>query len=285
MDRLDFHIHTNASDGSWDSEETVKNVKEAGLKYFAISDHDSISNVKLTEYIAKKKGLDFIRATEICSKSFDKEMHILGYDIDIDDIDLTYTMTKTRRVRQNRDTRIIKWVEKNCDNGVSLEEYNIYKMKEMAGLPIMNYLAEKGVCKGVEAFNAVKAQVPVPKDEDLISSEEVIKVIKNAGGVAVLAHPSYYYPGNVMSEDMLNYYLDIGIDGLECYSSYNPLKEQNKYYFDYCKKNDLVVSGGSDCHGSVYKTRFAGTPIVNLSDTNLLARTRSYKHLQNNPCF
>lgn len=284
MEKVDFHIHTNASDGSWDSEEAVINIKKAGVKYCAISDHDSISNVKLAEYIAKKEGINLIRATEICSKSYDKEVHILGYDIDIDDIDLTYTMTRTKRVRQNRDTRIINWCAKRYDN-VSLEEYNIYKMQEMAGLPIMNYLAEKNVCKGIEPFNAIKAQVPVPKEEDLLSSEEIIAAIKKAGGVAVLAHPSYYFPGNVMPKDMLENYLSMGIDGIECYSTYNPLKEQNEYYFDFCKKHDLIVSGGSDCHGSVYTTRFVGTPTVDLSQTNLLSRTRNYAKLQPNPCF
>lgn len=284
MDRLDFHMHTNASDGSWGAEETVRNVKEAGVKYFAITDHDSISNVKVTEYIAKKHGLNFIRATEICSKSFGKEMHILGYDIDLDSIALMETMTKSRKIRENRDIRIINWAEPRYDN-VSLKEYELYKIQEMEGLPIMNYLAEKGVCEGVEPFNAIKAQVSVPEGEDLITSEEVIKAIKKAGGVAILAHPSYYYPGNVMSEEMLNDYLDMGIDGVECYSSYNPLKEQHKYYFEYCKKNDLIVSGGSDCHGSVYKTRFVGCPEVHLGDTNLLSRTRTYKHLQPSPCF
>ncbi|MGN8913257.1 PHP domain-containing protein [Anaerofustis butyriciformans] len=284
MEKVDFHIHTNASDGSWDSEEAVINIKKAGVKYCAISDHDSISNVKLAEYLAKQEGINLIRATEICSKSYDKEVHILGYDIDIDDIDLTYTMTRTKRVRQNRDTRIINWCAKRYDN-VSLEEYNIYKMQEMAGLPIMNYLAEKNVCKGIEPFNAIKAQVPVPKEEDLLSSEEIIAAIKKAGGVAVLAHPSYYFPGNVMPKDMLENYLSMGIDGIECYSTYNPLKEQNEYYFDFCKKHDLIVSGGSDCHGSVYTTRFVGTPTVDLSQTNLLSRTRNYAKLQSNPCF
>lgn len=284
MEKVDFHIHTNASDGSWDSEEAVINIKKAGVKYCAISDHDSISNVKLAEYIAKQEGINLIRATEICSKSYDKEVHILGYDIDIDDIDLTYTMTRTKRVRQNRDTRIINWCAKRYDN-VSLEEYNIYKMQEMAGLPIMNYLAEKNVCKGIEPFNAIKAQVPVPKEEDLLSSEEIIAAIKKAGGVAVLAHPSYYFPGNVMPKDMLENYISMGIDGIECYSTYNPLKEQNEYYFDFCKKHDLIVSGGSDCHGSVYTTRFVGTPTVDLSQTNLLSRTRNYANLQPNPCF
>ena len=284
MEKVDFHIHTNASDGSWDSEEAVINIKKAGVKYCAISDHDSISNVKLAEYLAKQEGINLIRATEICSKSYDKEVHILGYDIDIDDIDLTYTMTRTKRVRQNRDTRIINWCAKRYDN-VSLEEYNIYKMQEMAGLPIMNYLAEKNVCKGIEPFNAIKAQVPVPKEEDLLSSEEIIAAIKKAGGVAILAHPSYYFPGNVMPKDMLENYLSMGIDGIECYSTYNPLKEQNEYYFDFCKKHDLIVSGGSDCHGSVYTTRFVGTPTVDLSQTNLLSRTRNYAKLQSNPCF
>lgn len=284
MERVDFHIHTNASDGSWDAEETVMAVKNAGVKYFSVSDHDSISNVKLAEYIAKREGLELIRATEICSKSYDKEIHILGYDIDIDDIDLTYTMTRTRRVRQNRDTRIIRWCEERYDN-VNLEEYNLYKMKEMAGLPIMNYLAEKRVCKGIAPFNALKAKVPVPKGEDLLSSQEVINAIKKAGGVAILAHPSYYFPGNVMPLNMLDSYLDMGIDGIECFSTYNPFKEQNEYYYNYCKKYNLIVSGGSDCHGSVYTTRAVGTPNVYLNQTNLLSRTMRYSYLQNNPCF
>lgn len=236
MSRIDFHIHTDASDGSWSAEETIMAAKKAGINYIAISDHDSVSNVKLAEYIAKKEGINFIRATELCSKSFGREMHILGYDVDIDNIGLMSTIARTMQIRENRDLAIVRWAEENLDKGASVEEYKKYKLQEMEGLPIMNYVAKKDISHTVQEFNGIKAQVTLKEDEDFIPCEEIIKVIKEAGGVAILAHPSYYFPGKVMSKEMLDTYLEMGIDGIECYSTYNPLKEQNEYYYDYCKK-------------------------------------------------
>lgn len=278
MEKVDFHIHTNASDGAFTPQDVIKEAKTQGVKYLAVTDHDSVSNVKICEYLAQEAGLTFIRATEICSKSFNREVHILGYDIDIDDIDLNLILFKTLKIRQMRDIKIMKTLINKGVN-VSLKELKEFSRIEMPGLPIINYLIKKGVCNNVRDFNSVRDGANLEGEEDLLSSEVVIKAIKDAGGVAILAHPSYYCKDDVMSEEELDYYKNIGIDGIECYSSYNPLPSQHKYYTTYCKKNGLLISGGSDCHGSVYTDRTMGSPSVDIKQVDFFKKTRNYKHI------
>ena len=82
--RADLHIHTTASDGTWDPGQVVKAVCAAGIEFFAITDHDSVANVADTKKLAEKAGLRFLPGVELNSTKDGHNYHILGYGIDIE---------------------------------------------------------------------------------------------------------------------------------------------------------------------------------------------------------
>lgn len=278
--RIDLHIHTIASDGTWNPKETVENAIKNNIGIFAVADHDETKNILETEKRAKENNISFIRAIEFTCKAFDKEYHILGYDLDIDNADVQKRIKKTVKNRYIRDTKIVEMLVKNYNFDVSIEEFEEFRKKPMTGIPSINYLKEKNIANDLKTYIYYKDQVMLSKDEDLPSVEEVIPIIKRAGGVAVLAHPSYYFPKSVMPTNQLDYFKDLKIDGIECYCNYNKPKENFKYYTDYCKKYDIAISAGSDCHGGTYKDRRFGDPYVTLDMTNIISRMRNYKYLQ-----
>ena len=82
--RADLHIHTTASDGTWDPGQVVKAVCAAGIEFFAVTDHDSVANVAETKKLAADTGLGFITGVELNSTKDGHNYHILGYGIDIE---------------------------------------------------------------------------------------------------------------------------------------------------------------------------------------------------------
>jgi len=102
----------------------------------------------------------------------------------------------------------------------------------------------------------------------LNSPEETIKIAKKSGGKIFLAHPSYHYKNGYMPEKEMKHWLEIGIDGMECYSPYNRNFIQG--YIEFCKKNNLMISSGSDCHGTFIESRKLGVPHVELNDINIM---------------
>jgi hypothetical protein len=102
---------------------------------------------------------------------------------------------------------------------------------------------------------------------ELKSPEEVIRVAKESGGKIFLAHPSYHYRNTFMPEEELKFWLELGIDGIECFSPYNG--GRGDYYIDFCRKNNLMISGGSDCHGMFIPSRKLGVPEVSLEDLDI----------------
>ena len=96
---------------------------------------------------------------------------------------------------------------------------------------------------------------------ECLPPEIVIQTVKDAGGIPFLAHPNVYQGGELMSRDHLMQWRDFGIAGIECYSpSVNDLSETN-YYIDFCKQNNLLISGGSDYHGP-FLDRPLGNPLI-----------------------
>ena len=280
--KIDLHMHTNASDGTWSPEEVIENVIKNNIEIFAIADHDETRNILETERLANENNLEFIRCIEFSAKAFDLECHILGYDVDIYDETLIKRMEKTRRNKYNRETRLIEMLVKDYGfKNVSVEEFEEYRRNNIDGVPSIKYLEEKGIAKNLTEFTHYKEKVVLSPDEDLPPAEEIIPMIKNAGGVTVLAHPSYHFPKSVMPIGQLDFFKDLNIDGIECYCTYNKPEENFKYYVDYCKKHNIAISGGSDCHGGYYKERKIGDPHVTLDMTNIISKMKHYKYLQN----
>lgn len=261
---VDLHIHTNASDGTWDIKETIAVIIEKNIKYFSITDHDTIENsLEALKYIPRNRK--FVLGSEISSTYKGKEYHILAYDFNPENEALKKLLKDNQLIRKKYNDDLIKYVkEYEVVNDVS--DYDNY-MWDLArgGWKSLNYLIDKGVVADLNSYFEL-VEISQLKLE-FNSPKVVIEKIHQAGGYCILAHPSAYGE-KYIKENFLETWIAFGIDGLECYSPYFEEINDASYYVKFCKKNNLMISGGSDCHGK-FNDRFIGVPKVTWKDTTL----------------
>lgn len=268
MKRVDLHIHTCISDGTWDVHELKNEIKKEGIKIFSITDHDALSNIKkMKKIITPEDDLLFIPGVEVSTTHDGKEYHLTVYNFnnDIDELNKLIDWNLKKRLNYNMD--FIKYLEKKSPN-ITIEGYCNYENdSKRGGWKSLNYLCDKGVYKNMfEMFNDLVAS---GLKLSFKNPPEVIEACKKVGAKVFLAHPSYYVKGDVLSKQELDFWKNSGISGIECYSPYGNSIEQINYYRDYCKKNKLLISGGSDCHGSFIPARLLGKPEVYDKDLDI----------------
>ncbi|HKL42241.1 MAG TPA: PHP domain-containing protein [Clostridia bacterium] len=261
---VDLHIHTNASDGTWNIKEAIATIIEKNIKYFSITDHDTIKNsLEALKYVPRDRK--FVLGSEISSTYKGKEYHILAYGFDPKNNALKKLISDNQLIRKKYNDDLIKYVKAyELVNDVS--DYKNYVWDSArGGWKSLNYLFDKGIVKNLESyFELIEiSQLTL----EFKSPEIVIEIIKQAGGYSILAHPSAYGE-KFMSIAMLEKWKAFGINGIECYSPYFENRKDAAYYVKYCKENSLMISGGSDCHGK-FNDRFIGVPKVTWAETAL----------------
>ncbi|HIU64021.1 MAG TPA: PHP domain-containing protein [Candidatus Avacidaminococcus intestinavium] len=266
--RCDLHLHTTASDGTWLPEEVVKNALKVGLDLIAVTDHETTNNVIATEILAKEAGLKFVRGVEISANHNHKMFHVLGYGIELENKNLQELLHHNEGLLERKDEESIQILAEQGWS-VSLAEYACYvNNRRRGGWKALNYLFDKGLCTDVRDFftrifikeNSLSFPVFPPV-------HEVIALIKAAGGVAVLAHPASEIHGPGLSKTMSEMSKE-AFDGFECFHSRHSIDDAN-WLKEYCLKHNLLITGGSDCHGKFVKDRELGKPVIYLEDLNL----------------
>jgi hypothetical protein len=265
---VDLHVHSTVSDGTENPPDLLKKAKNIGLELFAITDHDNISGSKLIYKGKRDDSIYFITGVEI-SAEFKNTLHILGYNFDIENKALNETLANLQEYRLKRNERMIKNMN---DSGfkVSLEELFRISGGEQLGRPhFARLMLEKGFVKSYqEAFDKyLKKGAPFYMDKKRLSPEDSIKLIKNAGGLSVLAHPYQTKLEGENLEKLIKKLKSQGLDGIEVFYSLHSEK-MTEEYLSYAKKYDLVATSGSDFHGENKKDIKLGmnTPFAYLKD-------------------
>lgn len=264
-DKVDMHVHTTASDGSFTPLGLVNEAKAKGIGFLSVTDHDSIENVEETGKLCHENGIAFVPGVEI-SSTHNKEMfHILAYDFDGNNKELYSLLRENQKLMEKKDEDCIKTL---IDSGYSIdfEEYVNYKYNHArGGWKALNFLIDNKVCNSLddyfERIFCDKMKIYYPKFKE---PEEVIKTIKNAGGKAILAHPMYGLSEMPLLE-MLELFKNMNIDGIECFHPKHNSKV-TKECFRWCIGNNMLITGGSDCHGTFITSRKIGVPEINLTD-------------------
>jgi predicted metal-dependent phosphoesterase TrpH len=261
---VDLHIHTNASDGTWDIKETIAMIIEKNIKYFSITDHDTIKNsLEALNYVPRNKR--FVLGSEISSTYKGTEYHILAYGFDPENEALKELMNDNQLIRGKYNDDLVNYV-KEYELVNDINDYKNYVWdSERGGWKSLNYLMDKGIVTSLESYFEL-IEISQLKLE-FQSPAVVIKRIHQAGGYSFLAHPSAYGE-KFMATEFLDEWKAFGINGIECYSPYFEDEKDVTYYVKYCKENNLMISGGSDCHGK-FNNRFIGVPKVTWDDTTL----------------
>lgn len=248
---IDLHIHSTFSDGTCSPETIVIEAKKRGLKAIAVTDHDTIAGVELAQIAGKKHDLEVISGIELSAAYNEREIHILGYGMDYTSPSFLEALEDFATKRIKRNQLILEALTKQ---GVYLDFCDVNKQFNQAAIltraHFANALLEKGYVKyRQEAFDRYLGDgKPACMPKQLLPAEACIKLIHEAGGYAILAHPSLYKLNKVRMYDLIYTLKGKGLDGIESiYPAYTPT--QQKEFLKLCSKLDLLPTGGSDFHG------------------------------------
>jgi predicted metal-dependent phosphoesterase TrpH len=264
--KVDLHIHTAASDGTWTPKELINIIKEKDIGIFAVTDHDTFENIKEIKKLVENIDAKFIPGIEISSTYDKKNYHILGYGFDELNDSLELIINMNRNIFKTIDDEGIVFLSKRFDN-ISISEYHEFVHDtKIGGWKAFSYIFSKGICSNLreyfKLFDGTELEDPFSKVK-LSNPAHVIEAIKNSNGIPVLAHPGVaFYDSDV--EGVLKYFLEMGIMGVECYHPDNN-EEVTNYCLSFCKENGLIITGGSDCHGTFIDKRKIGFPDIRLT--------------------
>lgn len=256
---IDLHIHSTASDGTLSPGEILALSQRLHLGAIAITDHDTIDGSKEALRIGIPPSVKFLTGIEVsasppasfhCSGSF----HILGYSIRTDDSDLNQTLHVLQEARKSRNPRIISLLNQL---GFDLSLHDILNEVGQEGLlgrpHIARCMVKKGFVRSIdEAFDKFLGKgKPAYVDKYRIDSSRAIELILNAGGIPVLAHPFLL---RADSEEFLESLIvtlkSMGLKGIEVYyPDHSPAHIDQ--YREMAKRNGLLMTGGTDFHGSL----------------------------------
>lgn len=243
----DLHIHTNLSDGRMSPTEVIEAAIKVGLKNIAITDHDTTKALHILRELnlLNNPHLNIIQGIEFSADQLSNEIHILGYGIDIDNREL---QAELANIVVGRKQRVRKMVKKLKALGFDISYEKVMESGKHADSLSRSHIANALVTAGyfekigdvfAELLNRNgKGYVPHYK----LSCDEIIRLIKVAGGIAVLAHP-----GLVGDDNLVLDCINKGIQGLEVFHPKHNQAEIGKY-LKLAQENNLLITGGSDYH-------------------------------------
>lgn len=262
--KFDLHVHTNYSDGVLSPEQVIDLAIERRLSGIAITDHDTIKGVQIAiDYSEQIKDFSIISGIEFGCVYKDEEVHILGYFIDINDEKL---IDVTNKFINSRKERALKIIDKLKDLNIDLDYGHILEKggKGFIGRAnIARELVEKSYVKNIpEAFERyLKRGRSAYAERFHLSIEDTIKLIKDAKGIPILAHP-----GLLKDKSIIDHCIDLGVEGIECIHSKHGRHDTNTLK-QIAKNNNLLITGGSDFHAEINKEILLGKYYVDLNDT------------------
>jgi predicted metal-dependent phosphoesterase TrpH len=266
--RIDLHIHTKTgSDGNLPVEEVFQEAKNRNIDLLSITDHDSIDCQEKAIALARKHGMSYITGVEL-NVTFhypegnkDVSLDFLGYEYDIGNKELKSKLQLIKEYRRRRARQILQNlnVEFDKEGMARFTGEDLRKIEDSVdgvfGRPhIANYLVGKGIVKDKqEAFDKYLVKCDAPKYP--LSLAEASKLIRNAGGILVHAHPGDSNGTSLVSiahdleeqTKVIEKYMLQYIDGVECWHTEHDEKT-TAHYIEFARKHNMFMTGGSDCH-------------------------------------
>jgi predicted metal-dependent phosphoesterase TrpH len=241
----DLHLHTFFSDGTYSPEELVAQAELQELQVLALTDHDTVEGCLATAEACRAAGIEFISGTELTAEQDGHEIHILGYQIDLQNPKLLREIGKFQIVRQNR---IREMVQRLNELNVPLQAEEVFALANCRapGRPhVARALVQAGLVGSLdEAFERfLKKNRPAWVPKFKMSASVATELIHQSGGVAVMAHP-----GLNRSDEVIPIMVEGGLDGIECFHTKHSAATA-EHYLQIAERFHLLVTGGSDCHG------------------------------------
>lgn len=243
--RIDLHLHTHFSDGTFTPEEVIRRARETGLAAVSITDHDTLAGLPRARQEAGD-SLEILSGVELTVAFRARELHILGYGFREDNAELNGFLEEARARRHGR---IQAMVDRLNEKGISITLQEVQEAAgsgESIGRPhLAEVLLKKRVVGSLpEAFDRfIGDRAPCFVKQATLTVPEAARLVRGAGGVAVLAHPHH-----MVQDEWIPELVAQGVQGIEVYHpDHTPSVSQ--VYRRMAESLNLLITGGSDCHG------------------------------------
>jgi len=266
--KIDLHIHTKTcSDGNLSIEEVFQEAENRNIDLMSTTDHDCIDCQGRAIALARKHGISYITGVELnvtfhyVDKNEAISLDFLGYQFDIGNQELKSKLQLIKEHRERRARQILEKLNVEFDReGIArFTEKDLKNIQDSVdgvfGRPhIANYLIEKGIVKDKqEAFDKYLVKCDVAKYP--LSLAEASRLVRNAGGILVHAHPNDPNGTSLVSitpnldeqTKVIEKYMLEYIDGVECWHSRHD-ERTTTHYIEFARRHSLIMTGGSDCH-------------------------------------
>ncbi len=262
--RFDLQSHSTFSDGELDPPAVVQTAADAGVELMALTDHDTIEGVSAAVDRGAELGVRVVPAVEISSVDDARErpceLHILGYDIDLESTQFRETLANFVADRRRRTLRMAEALR---ELGFKLDEESINKRVEEGRSIGRLHLAEAALVRpenaerlSSEGIDEVGGFIrgylvegtPAFRLRETPTVGEAVDVIHEAGGVAIWAHPFWDFtdPENVLAT--IDRFHELGVDGVEAFYITHT-REQTDVIVERCRSLELLMTGSADFHG------------------------------------
>jgi predicted metal-dependent phosphoesterase TrpH len=251
MSKVDFHIHTTASDGIMSPLELVDHAILNEVRFMAITDHDTVSGIDSALKYSASKSVKIIPGIEFSIKWKPGRLHIVGLNIDHNNDRLNQELEILEVFRKQRATKIIQELQKH---GISIEYEEVLSEAkgDSIGKPhIARVLIKNGYAESMEEVflkfldKGLLGHVKKQK----ISMKKAIKLIRGAGGIPIVAHPATLGIDQKKEFKLfVEEFISLGGMGIEVYA-YMHSDEQVQMYLEIANSKKMFISGGSDFHG------------------------------------
>jgi 3',5'-nucleoside bisphosphate phosphatase len=269
---IELQSHSTVSDGQLTPAEVVAQAWEAGVTTLALTDHDAVSGVPEASEAAKGLGIELVPAVEMsCVHEYAEDLHVCGYWIDLEAIAPTCERAQEERVNRAGEIvgRLNGWgFELTLDDAIreagdalSIGRPHIARAAGATG--DLGPFFEEYLVPGAKAF--------VPRRWP--TAEQAIALIREAGGVAIVAHPYWDVKDPDQVEDLIR---SLRPDGVETFYPTHT-QEQTEHLLSLCRELSLVPTASSDYHGPTHKTfaRFGAYDTYGLGNPRVPAQTQA----------
>ncbi|HET7399594.1 MAG TPA: PHP domain-containing protein [Intrasporangium sp.] len=256
---IDLHTHSTASDGTDSPTALVESAVAAGVDVLAITDHDTVAGWDESTGAALRLGIGLVRGIEISCKRDGRSIHLLGYLTDPASPDL---MTELARARESRTTRLERMVCKMAEAGIPLTYAEVLAQVAPGATPGRPHIADALIANGTithrdEAFASwLHDGSEFYVHHYSLDPVEAVRLVREAGGVAVHAHPFTRTRARVAPDELVEEMAAAGLAGLEVDHRDHGADERRRAG-DLARALGLLVTGSSDYHGTGKRNRLA----------------------------
>ena len=264
--RVDLHIHTQASDGTWTPQQLIDQLQKYGIQLFAVSDHDSVTNSLVCASLILSTDLQMVPSVEVCSSFNGIPLHVQAYGADLMNSRLDELLQSNRQATEEAQFASLELL---IEAGFPIQRSAYFSYENnpaRGGWKMLNFLIDTGLCAGLEDLGRLFNDKRPLIEPVYTSTVSVIETILAAGGIPVLAHPGAQR--QMLTDTHIVSLVETGLRGLECFTSYHD-EAITCRFIDLCTNNNLLITGGSDCHGAFVPARRLGMPKVTTGDLRL----------------